>query len=138
MLYHQRRMSRNPYLVVSVVDPRNLPDDIMEIVENKVSNGQESIEELKQKIRNKTSRREKVQFLMRAGDIMIAQTNKDLNMAKKYEKDKVENLQNKLQRFETTKAKFNNELQILGAEIEELEQQVEMQHMHRKLFQKNT
>ena len=65
-------MSCNPYLVVSVVDPRNLPYDIMQLVKKEVSNGRKSIAELEEKIDKKVLERREVRMELQRGDEMLA------------------------------------------------------------------
>ena len=136
-------MSCNPYLVVSVVDPRNLPDDIMEIVKNKVSNGRESIAELKEKIDKKVAELHKVRVGLVHGVEMLGilqtiLTESEINGDEKM----LDETKTKIELFEMGQATGKDDLEKLRAEIQELEQQVKdepkMRDMHRELFQNNT
>ena len=130
----------NPYLVVSVVDPRDLPDDIMEMVENEVSNGRESIAEIEEKINKKVLERREVRLELQRGDRMLAVWQSVLISSKENgDAIMLEEAKSRIQGFKEMMTRRQNDLKKLNAEIQELEQQVidepEMRHMHKQLFQ---
>lgn len=118
-------MSCNPYLVVSVVDPRNLPDDIMEIVKNKVSNGRESIAELKKKIDKKVVELYAVRSGFVHGVKMLAFWQDVLiDSEKNGDKGMLDEAKRNIEKFQKGQARKEIDSKKLKAEIAELEQQV--------------
>ena len=130
-------------MVVSAVDPRDLPDDIMEIVKNKVSNGRESIAELKKKIDKKVLELQKVRVGLVHGVEMLAFWQTILIESEIDGDEKMlDEAKTKIESFQMGQATREDDLKKLKAEIQELEQQVmdepKMRHLHKKLFQNNT
>ena len=128
---------------MSAVDPRDLPDDIMEIVKNKVSNGQESIAELKKKIDKKVLELQKVRVGLVHGVEMLAFWQTILIESEIDGDEKMlDEAKTKIESFQMGQATREDDLKKLKAEIQELEQQVmdepKMRHLHEKLFQNNT
>ena len=142
MVYYQRRMSCNPYLVVSVVHPQDLPDDIMQLVKNEVSNGRESIAELEKKIDKKALESRKVGMKLQRGEKMLALWQNILIDSEKNGESMLDEAKSRVEGFKAMITETQNDLKKINAEIEELEQQVKdepkMRDMHRKLFQNNT
>ena len=121
------------------VHPRNLPDDIMHIVEKKVSNGRESIAELKNKIDKKVVELYALRSDLVHGVRMLEFWQEVLiDSEKNGDKDVLDKAKGNIENFQKGQARGAIDSKKLKAEIAELEQQVQnepkIRHMHRELF----
>ena len=138
-------------MVVSVVDPRNLPDDLMRMVEKEVMTDDQAkvIAEVKDKIKEKRLQRAiKMKEIPRDTEMlqvwkMVPQEiEKDTNKSEVVKMEQLQDVKERIAGWKKRIEKSNQEVRELDAEIEKLEAQVrdapEMRNLHKKLFQNNT
>ena len=130
----------NPYLVMVGVDPRDLPDDVMEMVEKEVSNGRESTAELERKIeKNWLKRFNTMQQLHHCRQMLNVWQSVLVSSEKDGDTNMLEEAKLRVEGFEAKIPKVQSDLERLNAIERELEQQIidepKMRHIHRQLFQ---